>query len=139
MCLLSSPQGGPQADWAPVQVPGGTAEARIAGKLRLLQRLVDGAPKQLAGAAGDAPAAAQAALIPNPHDEGVGLPPAYKAWDSLGQRGAKLLLAGEALERFDARRGAMLESLRLMLDALDAGLPQEQAAVIGNKPYQVLP
>lgn len=48
------------ADRAPAQVPGDTAEARIAGKLRLLQRLVDGAPKQLAGAEGDAPEPNQA-------------------------------------------------------------------------------
>ena len=41
-------------------MPGDTAEARIAGKLRQLQRLVDGAPKQPAGAEGDAPEAAQA-------------------------------------------------------------------------------
>ena len=71
-------------------------------------------------------------------EDSVGLPPAYEAWDSLGQRGAKLLLAGEALERFDARRGPMQQSLRMMVEALDAGLPQEQAAALGNKPYEVL-
>ena len=122
------------AERAPAQVPGDTAEARIAGKLRLLQRLVDGAPKQLAGAEGEAPEQAVAV-----QDDSTGLPPAYEAWDSLGQRGAKLLLAGEALERFDARRTAMLQSLRKMVDALDAGMPQEQAAAIGMQPYLVRP
>lgn len=116
-------------------MPGDTAEARIAGKLRLLQRLVDSFPKQLAGA-GNAPEAAQAAAAAA-QDDSAGLPPAYEAWDSLGQRAAKLLLAGEALERFDSRRGAMLESLHLMVDALAVGMPQEEAAMIGNKPYQV--
>ena len=125
------------AEWAIAQVVGDTAEARIMGKLRLLQKLVDGVPKQQAlPCVGGAPAKAQGALAET-QDAGVGLPPAYHAWESLQQRAAKFLLAGVIQERFNARCGVMQASLRLMLDALAAGTPLEAAGAAGDKPYEV--
>lgn len=113
-CLLTS-------HTCPLQAPGETAEARIAGKLRQLRKLVE---KAVPGRAAEASA-------------GAHTPPGHMAWFTLVGLPAMVLLPRVLSDDMAQKRSVHQECIRNIQQAVQRGLSQEAVARAGKKPLQV--
>ncbi len=104
-----------------LQAPGETAEARIAGKLRQLRKLVE---KAAPGRAAEASA-------------GVHTPPGHMAWFTLVGLPAMVLLPRVLSDDMAQKRSVYQERIRNIQQAVQGGLSQEAVARAGKKPLQV--
>ena len=105
----------------PLQAPGETAEARIAGKLRQLRKLVG-------NAAPGRPAEASA---------GAHTPPGHTAWFTLVGLPAMVLLPRVLSDDMAQKRSVYQECIRNIQQAVQGGLSREAVARAGKKPLQV--